>query len=63
MCWFSRAQNFISMSEAQYVAFGDAVKKFLLQVWRCFPIFRENQGAEQLSLNFVTSEYQHPYKH
>ena len=62
ICWFYKTQKCVtlSMSEAEYVAFGDAVKEllFLRQVWRfmlpakgmpCFPIFEDNQGTVQLS--------------
>ena len=68
VCWFSRTQKCVTLStpEAEYVAFGDAVKEllFLRQVWRfmlpgkgvpCFPIFEDNQGAVQLSQNPVST--------
>ena len=85
VCWFSRTRKCVTLSpsEAEYVALGDAVKEllFLTQVWRvmipgkgmpCFPVFKDNQGALQLSKNpvsnsnskyidvhHVPSEYQH----
>ena len=68
VCWFSRTQKCVTLStsEAEYVAHGDAVKKFLFlrQVWRfmspgkgmpCFSIFEDNQGAVQLSQNPVSN--------
>ena len=67
-CWFSTTQKFVTLStsEAEYVAFGDAVKDllFLRQFWRsmlpskvmpCFPFFEDNQGAVQLAQNPVTN--------
>jgi len=68
VCWFSRTQKCVTLStsEAEYVALGDAVKEllFLRQVWRfmlpgkgmpCFPVFEDNQGAVQLSMNPVSN--------
>ena len=68
VCWFSRTQKCVPllMSEAEYVALGDAVKQllFLRQVWRfmlpgkgmpCFLIFEDSQGAVQLSQNPVSN--------
>ena len=68
VCWFSRTQKCVtlSISEAGYVAFGDAVKEllFLRQVCRfmlpskvmpCCPFFEDNQGAVQLEQNLVTN--------
>ena len=66
--WFSRTQKCVtlSLSEAEHVAFGDAVKEllFLRQVWRFmipgkgtpyFPVFEDNQGALQLSKNTMSN--------
>ena len=68
VCWFSKTQKCVTLStsEAEYVALGDAVKEllFLRQVWRfmlpgkgmpCFPVFEDNQGAVQLSMNPVSN--------
>ena len=68
MSSFSRTQEWLTffISEAEYVALGDAVKEFLLlrQVWRsmlhgngmpCFLIFQDNQGAVQLPKNEVSN--------
>ena len=57
---------YLSNSEAEYVALGDAVKDllFLRPIWRfmlpnkvmpCFPVFEDNQGAVQLAQNPVTN--------
>ena len=67
-CWFSRTQKYVilSISVAEYVALGDAVKEllFLRQVLRfmlpgkgmpCFRMFEDNQGAVQLSQNPVSN--------
>ena len=66
--WLSRLQKCVTLStsEAEYVAFGAAVKEvlFLRQIWRfmlpskvmpCFPVFEANQGAVQLAQNPVTN--------
>ena len=68
VCWFSRTQKCVTFltSEAEYVAFEDAVKErlFSRQVWRfmlpgkvmpCFPGFEDDQGAIQLAQNPVTN--------
>ena len=68
VCWFSRTQKCVTLStsEAECVAYGDAVKEllFLRQVWHfmspgkgmpCFSIFEDNQGAVQLSQNLVSN--------
>ena len=68
MCWFSRTQKCVTLStsEAEYVAFGDAVKElfFLSQLWRfmipgkgmpCFPLLEDKKGALQLSKNPVSN--------
>ena len=70
VCWFSRTQKCVtlSLSEAEYVALGDAVNElFLRQVLRlmipgipgkgmpCFPVFEDNRGALQLSKNPVSN--------
>ena len=67
-CWFSRTQKCVTLStsEAECVALGDAVKEllYLRQVWRfmildkqmpCFPVFKDNPGALQLSKNPVSN--------
>ena len=71
MCWFSRNAKCVtrSTSEAEYVAFGDAVKEvFLRQVWRfmlpctgipCFPVSEDNQAAVQLSNPVSDSKSKH----
>ena len=70
VCWFSRTQKCVtlSLSEAEYVALGDAANElFLRQVFRfmipgipgkgmpCFPVFEDNRGALQLSKNPVSN--------
>ena len=68
VCWFSRTQKCVTLftSEAERVAFGDAVKElfFLRQVLRfmipgkgipCFPVFKDNRGTLQLSKNLVSN--------
>ena len=68
VCWFSRTQKCVTLStsEAEYIAFGDAVKElmFLRQIWcfmlpskvmPCFPVFEDNRDAVQLAQNPVTN--------
>ena len=67
VCWFSRTQKCVtlSLSEAEYVALGDAMNElFLRQVLHfmipgkgmpCFPVFEDNRGALQLSKNPVSN--------
>ena len=71
VCWFSRTQKCVTLftSEAERVAFGDAVKElfFLRQVLRfmipgkgipCFAVFKDNRGTSstlQLSKNLVSN--------
>ena len=61
-----RKMCYLSTSEAECVALGDAVKEllFLRQIWRfmfpgkvmpCFPVSEDNQGAVQLVQNPVTN--------
>ena len=67
VCCFSRTQNYVtfSISGAEYVALGDALREmFLRQAWHfmlpgkvmsCFPVFGDNQGAVQLAQNPVAN--------
>ena len=66
--WFSRTQKWVTLStaEAEYVALVDTVKEVLFsrRVWcfmlpdvgmPCIPLFEDNQGAVQLTLNPKTN--------